>query len=113
MAKSNSKGRRFVNGAFIKRVWVDDDDSSNELFNVGLKKDDFIAEIEKLEADERGFINLSMGSQKENRDKFSLWEKEDKPAQSRSRTSSNNTRSSTPPRETPVAEVDDTDDLPF
>lgn len=104
--------RQFVNGAFIKRVWVDKNDSSNELFSMGLKKKDFIAEIEKLEEDERGFVNLSMGSQKANRDKFSLWEKEPMTQSSNGSSKSSSTPASKAKQEEPAI-ADDTDDLPF
>lgn len=105
--------RQFVNGAFIKRVWVDKNDSSNELFNVGLKKKDFIAEIEKLEEDERGFVNLSMGSQKADRDKFSLWEKEPMTQSSNRSSKSSSTSTASQAKQEEPAVADDTDDLPF
>lgn len=99
----SSKDRKFVNGLFVKRVWVDPNDSSNELFGLGVKKKDFLQNIQSIQEDENGFINLSMGSQKEDRDKFSVWQKEPKESKP-------TTKASTP---APVPAASNEDDLPF
>lgn len=96
--------RKFVNGFYGKRVWADGD---NELFGIGLKKKDFIKNIEAIPEDANGFINLTMGSQKADHDKFSLWPREEKKQSSSSSTSSQAPSSSSLPP------ADDTDDLPF
>lgn len=101
------KDRKFVNGVFVKRVWVDSKDSRNELFGFGIKKRDFIQNIERIQEDEKGFINLTLGSQKEDHDKLSLWEKDEQANTSRTTSTSQTTTSASA---TPPA---DDDDLPF
>jgi single-stranded DNA-binding protein len=102
--------RKFINGFFAKRFWQRDD---AEMISIGLKKDEFIRDIEAMSADDRGFINLTMGSQKADPAKFSLFPQEDRRDKSSSAYSSakSNTQPSRPSSSTPPP--DDTDDLPF
>lgn len=106
MAQQND--RKFVNGFFAKQVWADGD---RQLLGVGIKKDEFIKNLQAIRADENGFINLTMGSQKADPLKFSLFESDYKKgnSSSSSSSSSNNKPSSSPSTPPP----DDTDDLPF
>lgn len=103
--------RKFVNGLFARRVWAD---GKNELFGIGIKKDEFIRNIQAIPADSTGFINLTLGSQKTDYDKFSLWLKDEQ--QNNSNSYSNNRSTQTPPPPPPTSSnlpPSDDDDLPF
>lgn len=101
--------RKFVNGLFARRVWAD---GKNELFGIGIKKDEFIRNIQAIPADSKGFINLTLGSQKTDYDKFSLWLKDEQ--QNNNSSSYSNNRSTPPPPSTSSnLPPSDDDDLPF
>lgn len=67
------KNKQYIQGAFIKQ-------SKNESFiDVGIKKKEFLEAIESLQADEKGFINLTMAKQRTDPNKYSIWLNEWKP----------------------------------
>jgi hypothetical protein len=71
------KKTNYIQGAFIKQ-------SKNESFiDFGIKKKEFLESIEGLVADEKGFINLTIGKQKADPSKYSLWLNEWKPDSSK------------------------------
>jgi hypothetical protein len=58
---------KFVPGVFAKT-------GKNPAFiNIGIKLDDFKKYINKLKPDDRGFVNFSMGKQKSDPSKYSMW----------------------------------------
>lgn len=113
MAQQNDK--EYVNSIFIKKVYENGD---NRLYGVGVKKKDFLKQIEALEENEKGFINLTMGTQKNDTDKMSLWVDNREPqasssSKSDSGKSSKSTGSSKSTTKKKTEEEDDGDDLPF
>lgn len=67
------KKTQYIQGAFIKQA-------KNESFiDFGIKKKEFLESIEGLVADEKGFINLTIGKQKADPNKYSLWLNDWKP----------------------------------
>jgi len=68
-----TKDKKYVNGIFFKKTWEDENDAGNFLASVGVKKEEFIKNIQSLPPDSRGFINLSFGRQKADPNKYSLW----------------------------------------
>ncbi len=85
MAIQRNGDRKWVNGMFVKKVWQSDD-KETALFGIGIKKQEFLAEITALQADDRGFINLTMGAQKDDIKKYSVWldDKSQRPAKTSS-----------------------------
>lgn len=68
---NNTSKKKYLNSIYVKKTY-----SSVEggiMLGVGIKKEDLLRELQAIPADERGWINLSMGSQKNNPDKFSTW----------------------------------------
>jgi hypothetical protein len=108
--------KTYINGLFVKRVWRDSNDFENELFSLGVKKQQLIEELEKLQENKDGFINLSMGRSKKDGDpnKFSVWENDYTPTQRGSTTQNKPRPSSSKPTSNQQASVDSgSDDLPF
>lgn len=68
MSKDNN--RKYINSFFGKKSYQDGD---SMLFSVGLKKKDFLKEINALPENENGFINLTIGTQKADQNKISLF----------------------------------------
>lgn len=62
--------RQYVNGAFFKKVYEKNDAL---IIGVGIKKKEFIENLQALPEDGRGFVNLTIGTQKKDKNKFSLW----------------------------------------
>lgn len=62
--------RKFINGAYLKKVY---DKNDSLLIGFGFIKDKFIAELQALQPDERGFVNLTIGTQKNDKSKYSIW----------------------------------------
>jgi len=60
----------FINGIVGKVVWRKDD---RFLVGLGFKKEVIIKELQALPANENGFINLTMGTQKDDTSKISTW----------------------------------------
>lgn len=69
----NKTKPKYINAIFLKKIWEKPEDPSNLLLSVGIKKEQFIKEIQALVADPRGFINLTIGRQKVDTAKYSLW----------------------------------------
>lgn len=67
-----TKDREYINGVFMSKTWGNDDNSSI-MGRIGIKKEEFIEQLMGIDEDERGFINLSFGTQKNDEKKFSLW----------------------------------------
>ena len=83
--------REFIKGLFVKK-------SNNDTFiNIGVKKQEFLDHIETLKTDEKGFINLTMASQKNDPSKYSVWVNDWKPTK----------------RQEPKHETVNENDLPF
>jgi hypothetical protein len=118
MAQNNQKEKDYINNLFVKRVWKDPKDPSKELFSVGVKVKELVAELQKLSTNEQGFANLTMGTRKNDKDKMSVWiddyksdNKQRSSSNSQSHPNSSNSQSSnTPP---PATKQVDDDDLPF
>lgn len=64
--------REFIKGLFAKK-------STEPFTNLSIKKSEFLAQIESLKEDEKGFINLTMAPQKNDPAKFSVWVNDWKP----------------------------------
>lgn len=115
---ATTKERDYIDGVFMKKFWNNSDNTSI-MVGVGLKKREVIDQLEAMEEDEKGFVNLVMGTQKSDQSKFSLWKdnRDNAPAKTSPPPPSAN-KKSPPPTKTkntpqpPVAEDDD-DDLPF
>lgn len=112
MANQQTKNKKFINGVFVRKVWQDETKVDNSLYSIGIKKEDLLHYLNETEADERGFINWSMGAQVSDSKKMSLWENDFNPTQNRSG-GSNYNKSNKPTYKAPAPAVDDADDLPF
>ncbi len=73
---SNNTKPKYVNAIFLKKNWEDPADPGNILIRVGIKKAEFLKEIQAIQEDPRGFINLTIGRQKQDPSKFSMWQDE-------------------------------------
>ena len=62
---------KYINSAFLKKVY---DKNDSLLIGMGIKKEEFLKDIAALEADDRGWVNLTIGTQKNDKSKYSLWE---------------------------------------
>jgi len=70
---------KFIPGVFAK-------ESKNPAFiNIGIKLEDFKNYINNLKPDSRGFVNFSMGKQKNDPTKYSMWLDTWKPNSSKSK----------------------------
>lgn len=67
------KQKEFINGLFVKKG------KTEPFIEIGVKKQEFLKHIESLEADEKGFFNLTMAPQKNDPSKFSVWLNDWKP----------------------------------
>lgn len=65
--------REFIKGLFAKK-------GAEPFTNLSIKKSEFLAQIESLKEDEKGFINLTMAPQKNDPSKYSVWVNDWKPA---------------------------------
>jgi len=81
--------KEFIKGLFVKK-------SNDTFINIGVKKQEFLNHIETLKTDEKGFINLTMATQKNDPSKYSVWVNDWKPGK----------------KEAPKQEVNE-NDLPF
>jgi hypothetical protein len=68
------KQKEFINGLFVKKG------KTEPFIEVGVKKQDFIKHIESIQADEKGFFNLTMAPQKNDPNKYSVWVNDWKPS---------------------------------
>ena len=68
-APATALPKQYVNGLFPVRK----NGPYGEFFNIGVKKEVILKEIEAMDADPRGFINLTMSPQKTNPDKYSVY----------------------------------------
>lgn len=67
------KQKEFINGLFVKKG------KTEPFIEIGVKKQDFLKHIESLQADEKGFFNLTMAPQKNDPNKYSVWLNDWKP----------------------------------
>lgn len=58
---------KFAQGVFIKKA------KNPKFTDVGIKIEDFIKYLKTLTPDSRGFVNFSVGTQKSDTSKFSMW----------------------------------------
>lgn len=65
-----SKERKFLDGAFLKEVYRSEE---SMLVSLGINKAKFIAELQAIPANEKGFFNLTIGPQKNDKKKWSMW----------------------------------------
>lgn len=86
--------KEFINGLFVKKA-------TDPFIKIGVRKDEFIKQIQALETDEKGFFNLTMAPQKNDPSKFSVWVDNWKPTKGAGASTSKST-----------SNVDD-NDLPF
>lgn len=86
------ENNKFAQGVFIKK-------GKNPKFtDVGIKIEDFIKYLKTLKPDARGFVNFSVGTQKADPSKFSMWVNTWTPDKSKSK---------------PAPDNDDSNQLPF
>lgn len=64
--------REFIKGLFAKK-------GAEPFTNLSIKKSEFLAQIESLKEDEKGFVNLTMAPQKNDPAKYSVWVNDWKP----------------------------------
>jgi hypothetical protein len=104
--------RKYINSVFLKKAWGSGD---SILINVGVKREELIEDLKKLPINERGFVNLTIGTHKDDSDKFSLWFEESKNSNSSSKSTppKSSTTSSSTPQSKQTVEPSSTDDLPF
>lgn len=67
------KQKEFINGLFVKKG------KTEPFIEIGIKKQEFLKHIESLQADEKGFFNLTMAPQKNDPNKYSVWVNDWKP----------------------------------
>jgi hypothetical protein len=102
--------KNWVNSLYVKRKWSDG--SGKELISVGVKKKDFLLFLQKVEENKNGFVNITLGTQTNDVDKFSAWL--DDKGQNGSNSTSTNTSQSTPTQTSNSSQPsNDNDDLPF
>ena len=68
----NYNGKDYLDSIFMSRGWDDPSNPFNFIGRMGIKKEDFIGELNALQADERGFINLDFSPQRADPKKFSV-----------------------------------------
>jgi hypothetical protein len=68
----NYNGKDYLDSIFMSRGWDDPSNPFNFIGRMGIKKEDFIGELNALQADERGFINLDFTPQRADPKKFSV-----------------------------------------
>jgi hypothetical protein len=74
---ANNTPRKWLEKVFIKKVWSDGDRPLPAfMLGVGAVKEDLLAQIEAIPADDRGFINFTIGTQKKDPTKYSIWQDE-------------------------------------
>lgn len=110
MGQPQQEKKNYVNGIFAKRVWTDGD---RQLFSLGVKKAALIKELQSLKENENGFVNLTMGTQKDNTEKFSVWVDDYIKTNASSSSSQKTTNSKPATKQTQSASVEADDDLPF
>jgi len=66
MEKMDKPGKQWVNGLFITKK----DGQFGEFLSISLKKNEFIKQLEELEADEKGFINFTSNPQRVDPNKY-------------------------------------------
>lgn len=70
----SNEQKQYLNSIFVKKAnWTDRNDPSNILLGAGIKVDEFIKELQKIPQKANGFINLSIGRQKNDPSKYSVW----------------------------------------
>lgn len=73
MANTNyNNNRTYFEGAWIRRVWASED-KSREILSFGIKVEEFIKQLQKTPPNDNGIVNLTICSQKEDNNKFSLF----------------------------------------
>jgi hypothetical protein len=100
--------RKFVNSIFLTKTWGEGD---SILISTGINRDEFIKELKALPANEKGFVNLTIGTQKNDSNKFSMWLNEGR--QSSSSSSASSSKPTPAPQLKQTVEPSSTDDLPF
>ena len=103
MSDQTTNTRKYINGVFLRKVW-EDIPRGGILIGQGINKEEYLKEIQAIPADDRGFINLTIGTQRNDTSKLSLW-LDDRPRPS----VDNNYKKPGDERTSP----NDTDDLPF
>jgi hypothetical protein len=110
-SNSESKSNReFVNGIFVTKR----EGPYGEFFSLGLKKEEIIEQIQNLEEDDKGFVNLTMTPQKSNPNKYSVYVNAWKPGSNENSyqapAKTQTTQPSSPKKSAPK---DEDDTLPF
>jgi len=99
--------KNYLNGIFAKKKTG----QYGEFFSVGLKKKEFIEQLNRIQEDERGFVNLVMTPQQADPSKYSVYEDNWKPNSSANNAAASNPR--TPATDSMMADPGVSDDLPF
>lgn len=100
-----------INGFFGRRVWRSDEDPDNELFGVGIHVENFIKSLRELPANNKGFVNLTIGTQKKDNNKLTMFYREYE-GDRQQPSSSSSPSAAQAPKSKQQEELSD-DDLPF
>lgn len=109
--QNQQTNREFVNGIFVTKR----EGQYGEFFSLGLKKEDVIANLQALEEDDRGFVNLTMTPQKGDPNKYSVYVNSWKPGDNEKKSAPTPApKQQTPNKSTSKSKAPaSTDDLPF
>ena len=66
---SQGQSKEYINGIFVTKR----EGQYGEFFSLGIKKDELIKTLQGMEADDKGFVNLTMTPQKSNASKYSVY----------------------------------------
>jgi len=88
--------KQYVNAIFVQKKW-EDKSTDSVLYSVGIKVEDFIKELKKWPTNDKGMLNLTLVTQKSDKNKMSLFYEEWKGSGKATTTTS----------------TDDSSDLPF
>ncbi len=62
------QAKQYMNGVFVTKV----EGSYGPFFRMGIKKEEFIKNLNALEADAKGFVNFTMSEQRADASKYSV-----------------------------------------
>lgn len=108
---ANQAPRVLINGLFTKIVWTDPADPARILLSQGFKRDEFIKELMKLPVNPRGFVDITLSTQRADKKKLTAFYQEYTPSGG----NANKTFSQQPASQqpAPASPSSPTDDLPF
>lgn len=98
--------KNYLNGIFVKKKTG----QYGEFFSIGIKKKEFIEQLQRLQEDGKGFVNLTMTPQRDDASKYSVYEDNWKPTSSANNAANTASNPRTPATNAMMA---DNQELPF